>query len=103
MNLMTQENGEQHDKEKEKMNGNIKKREFSESESSWSSVEEIETKAITERNDDEDDGLRRSREKLQMGFPRQPKSRSDSREVAEVSEDRGEEAAQLRPLLTPSS
>ncbi|XP_025269562.1 uncharacterized protein LOC105248433 isoform X2 [Camponotus floridanus] len=101
MNLMMQENGEQHDKEKEKMNGNIKKRESSESESSWSSVEEIETKAITERND-EDDGLRRSREKLQMGFPRR-KSGSDNREVAEVSEDRGEEAAQLRPLLTPSS
>lgn len=96
-----QENGEHHDKEKDKMNGNIKKREFSESESSWSSVEEIETKAITERND-EDDSLRRSREKLQMRFPRQ-KSRSDNREVAEVSEDRGEEAAQLRPLLTPSS
>jgi len=101
MNLMMQENGEHHDKEKDKMNGNIKKREFSESESSWSSVEEIETKAITERND-EDDSLRRSREKLQMGFPRR-KSRSDNREVAEVSEDRGEEAAQLRPLLTPSS
>lgn len=89
-------------KEKEKVNGNInKKREFSESESSWSSVEEIETKAITERND-KDDNLERSREELQTELPRR-KSRSDNREVVEVSEDRGEEAAQLRPLLTPSS
>ncbi|XP_070172155.1 uncharacterized protein [Polyergus mexicanus] len=95
------ENGEPNEKEKERVNGNIKKREFSESESSWSSVEEIETKAITERND-EDDGLERSREELRMGLPRQ-KSRIDNRVVVEVSEDRGEEAAQLRPLLTPSS
>lgn len=89
-------------KEKEKVNGNIdKKREFSESESSWSSVEEIETKAITERND-KDDNLERSREELQTELPRR-KPRSDNREVVEVSEDRGEKAAQLRPLLTPSS
>ncbi|XP_070172170.1 uncharacterized protein [Polyergus mexicanus] len=101
INLMMQENGEPNEKEKERVNGNIKKREFSESESSWSSVEEIETKAITERND-EDDGLERSREELRMGLPRQ-KSRIDNRVVVEVSEDRGEEAAQLRPLLTPSS
>lgn len=98
---MMQENGEQNDKGKKKVNGNIKKREFSESESSWSSVEEMETKVITERND-EDDSPRRSTEKLQMGLLRR-KSRSDNREVAEVSEDRAEEAAQLRPLLTPSS
>lgn len=96
-----QENGEPNEKEKERVNGNIKKRECSESESSWSSVEEMETKAITERND-EDDGLERSREELRMGLP-QRKSKIDNREVVEVSEDRGEEAAQLRPLLTPSS
>lgn len=97
-----QENDELNEEEKEKVNGNTKKREFSESESSWSSVEEIETKAITERND-EDDGLERSRrEKLRMELSRR-KSRIDNHEVAEVSEDRGEEAAQLRPLLTPSS
>ena len=84
------------------MNGNIKKREFSESESSWSSVEEIETKAITEERNDEDDSLGRSREELQTRLPRR-KSRGDNCEVAQVSEDRVEEAAQLRPLLTPSS
>ncbi|XP_050456084.1 galanin receptor type 3-like isoform X3 [Cataglyphis hispanica] len=101
INLTMQENDELNEEEKEKVNGNTKKREFSESESSWSSVEEIETKAITERND-EDDGLERSREELRMELsPR--KSGIDNHEVAEVSEDRGEEAAQLRPLLTPSS
>ncbi|XP_072764796.1 uncharacterized protein [Anoplolepis gracilipes] len=99
---LTVENDEQNEKKKEKVNGNIKKREFSESDSSWSSVEEIETKAITERNDEDDISLERSREELQMELPRR-KSRSDNREVAQVSEDRGEEAAQLRPLLTPSS
>lgn len=99
--MTTQENGEQTERKREKVNGNIKKRDFSESESSWSSVEEIETKMVTERND-EDDSLGRSREELQMGLPRR-KSRSENREVAQVSEDRGEEAAQLRPLLTPSS
>ncbi|XP_072764797.1 uncharacterized protein [Anoplolepis gracilipes] len=102
INLTMQENDEQNEKKKEKVNGNIKKREFSESDSSWSSVEEIETKAITERNDEDDISLERSREELQMELPRR-KSRSDNREVAQVSEDRGEEAAQLRPLLTPSS
>ncbi|XP_029158830.1 beta-3 adrenergic receptor-like isoform X1 [Nylanderia fulva] len=87
-------------KEKEKVNGNIKKREFSGSESSWSSVEEIETKATTERTD-KDDNL--EREELQME-PSLRKSKSDNRsEVAEISEDRGEEATQLRPLLTSSS
>lgn len=89
-------------KEKEKMNGNIKKREFSESESSWSSVEEIETKATTERND-KDESLGRSTEELQTGLPRRNPKSDNRTEIAEVSEDRGEEAAQLRPLLTPSS
>lgn len=90
-----QETGEQNERKKEKVNGNMKKREFSESESSWSSVEEIETKA--ERND-EDNNLERSKEDSQTRPPRR-KSKSSNREP-EVSEDR-EEAAQLRPLLTP--
>lgn len=88
-----QETGEQNKREKERVNGNIKKREFSESESSWSSVEEIETKV--ERND-EDDNLEISKEDPQTR-PSRRKSKSNNREP-EVSE----EAAQLRPLLTPS-
>lgn len=90
-----QETGEQNEKEKERMNGNINKREFSESESSWSSVEEIEAKI--ERSD-EDNSLERSKEDPQTR-PSRRKSKSSNREP-EVSEDR-EEAAQLRPLLTP--
>ena len=73
----------------------MKKREFSESESSWSSVEEIETKA--ERND-EDDNPDRSKEEDPQTRPSRQKSKISNRDP-EVSE----EAAQLRPLLTPSS
>ncbi|XP_012537502.1 uncharacterized protein LOC105837350 isoform X2 [Monomorium pharaonis] len=94
---LAMETGEQIEKKKESVNGNMKKREFSESESSWSSVEEIEIKA--ERND-EDDNLEGSKEDPQTRPPRQ-KSKSSNRKL-EVSEDR-EEAAQLRPLLTPFS
>ncbi|XP_071576030.1 uncharacterized protein [Temnothorax nylanderi] len=96
--LAMMETGEQNEKEKERVNGNMKKREFSESESSWSSVEEIETKA--ERND-EDDNLERSKEGPQTRPPRR-KLKSSNREP-EVSAEDHEEAAQLRPLLTPSS
>lgn len=92
-----QETGEQNEREKQRANGNIKKREFSESESSWSSVEEIETKV--ERNDEEDN-LERSKDDSQTR-PLRRKSKSSNREL-KVSEDR-EESAQLRPLLTPSS
>ncbi|XP_011861647.1 PREDICTED: uncharacterized protein LOC105558528 isoform X4 [Vollenhovia emeryi] len=94
---LTMETGEMNEREKERVNGNMKKREFSESESSWSSVEEIETKA--ERND-EDDNLENLKEDPQTRPPRR-KSKSNNREP-EVSGDH-EEAAQLRPLLTPSS
>ncbi|XP_018059391.1 PREDICTED: beta-3 adrenergic receptor-like [Atta colombica] len=89
------ETGEQNEREKERMNGNMKKREFSESESSWSSVEEIETK--TERND-EDDNPDRSKEEHPQTRPSRQKSKISNRDP-EVSE----EAAQLRPLLFPSS
>ncbi|EZA61885.1 hypothetical protein DMN91_005586 [Ooceraea biroi] len=85
--------------QKDKVNGSMKKRELSESESSWSSVEEIETKAMTERND-EDDSLERSKEEPQARLPRR-KSKGGGHE-SEIAEDH-EEAAQLRPLLTPSS
>ncbi|XP_077272621.1 uncharacterized protein LOC143903101 isoform X1 [Temnothorax americanus] len=95
---LAMETGEQNEKEKERVNGNMKKREFSESESSWSSVEEIETKA--ERND-EDDNLERLKEGPQTRPPRQ-KLKSSNREPKVSAEDH-EEAAQLRPLLTPSS
>lgn len=84
------------EKEKKRMNDDMKKREFSESESSWSSVEEIEIK--TEKNDE--DNLERSKDNLQTR-PLRRKSKSSNHEL-KVSEDR-EEATQLRPLLTPSS
>ncbi|XP_011067232.1 PREDICTED: beta-3 adrenergic receptor-like isoform X2 [Acromyrmex echinatior] len=89
------ETGEQNEREKERMNDNIKKREFSESESSWSSVEEIETKA--ERND-EDDNPDRSKEEDSQTRPSRQKSKISNRDP-----DVSEEDAQLRPLLTPSS
>ncbi|XP_039306439.1 uncharacterized protein LOC105204438 isoform X2 [Solenopsis invicta] len=95
---LAMETGEQIEREKERMNGNLKKREFSESDSSWSSVEEIET-TKAEINDD-DDNLERLKENPQIR-PARRKSKSSNREL-EVSDDR-EEAAQLRPLLTPSS
>lgn len=82
----------------------MQKREYSESESSWSSVEEIETKAITEtRNNGDDDLTTRSMDEPRAKAPRR-KSRSNAgnHEVPEVPEDR-EETAQLRPLLAPSS
>ncbi|XP_018405877.1 PREDICTED: beta-3 adrenergic receptor-like [Cyphomyrmex costatus] len=86
---------EQNEREKKRMNGNMKKREFSESESSWSSVEEIETKA--ERNDEDDNPADRKEEDSQTRSSRQ-KSKISNRD-SEVSE----ETAQLRPLLTHSS
>ncbi|XP_011687876.1 PREDICTED: uncharacterized protein LOC105450015 isoform X1 [Wasmannia auropunctata] len=95
---LAMETGEENEKEKERMNGNMKKREFSESESSWSSVEEIEIKA--EKND-EDDNPERSKEENPQTKPPRRKSKSSNCDP-EISEDR-EEAAQLRPLLTPSS
>jgi len=76
------------------MNGNMKKREFSESESSWSSVEEIETK--TERNDEDDNPDRLKEEDPQTRPSRQKSKINRDPEVSE-------EAAQLRPLLSPSS
>lgn len=76
----------------------MKKRNFSGSESSWSSVEEIETKVLTEKNDG-DDNLGRSKKELQMKIPQ--RNMKGNRE-SETSRD-SEEAAQLRPLLTPSS
>lgn len=96
-NIRLQENNGQSEKGKDKVNGNVKKRELSESESSWSSVEEMETKVVTER-DNEDNMIERA--KKQTKLPRR-KSRSNSHE-SEITEDH-EEAAQLRPLLTPSS
>jgi len=93
-----QENNGQSDRERDKMNGNVKKREFSESESSWSSVEEMEIKVATEENAEDD--LERSKEEPRMRLPRQ-KSKGSGHE-SEIMEDR-EEAAQFRPLLTPSS
>lgn len=80
----------------------MKKAEYSESESSWSSVEEIEIKATTERND-EDEDLAGSTDEPRPRLPRRKsKSSPGNHEVPEVPVDR-EEAAQLRPLLTPSS
>lgn len=79
----------------------MKKAEYSESESSWSSVEEIETKAITERND-EDDGLGGTTDEPRAKLPRRKSKSTPGYHEAEVPEER-EEAAQLRPLLTPSS
>ncbi|XP_032675852.1 galanin receptor type 3-like isoform X2 [Odontomachus brunneus] len=97
------ENSGQNCRENEKVNGNMKKAEYSESESSWSSVEEIETKAITERNDEDEDELAGSMDEPRTRTPRRKsKSISSGNHEAEVPEDR-EEAAQLRPLLTPSS
>jgi len=92
-----QENNGQSDRERDKMNGNVKKREFSESESSWSSVEEMEIKVVTEENTEDD--LERSKEEPRMRLPRQ---KSKGSHESEIMEDR-EEAAQFRPLLTPSS
>lgn len=89
----------QNDREKDKVNGGMKKRELSESESSWSSVEEMETKLTTERNDDYDDP-ERPKEESRIRLPRR-KSKGSGHE-SEITEDR-EDAAQLRPLLTSSS
>ncbi|XP_011137980.1 uncharacterized protein LOC105182332 isoform X1 [Harpegnathos saltator] len=94
------ENNGQGDRGKEKVNGNMQKREYSESESSWSSVEEIETKAITERNDE--DFARTTDEPRTRPPRRKSKGGSAGNHEPEVAEDR-EKAAQLRPLLTPSS
>jgi len=87
-----QENNGRNDRERDKVNGNMKKREFSESESSWSSVEEMETKVITEGNDDN----------AEKEEPQTRQKSKGSGHESEITEDR-EEAAQLRPLLTSSS
>jgi len=70
-----QETGEQNEREKERINGNMKKREFSESESSWSSVEEIETK--TERNDEDNNEIEgESADEISTKVEKQSRSRS---------------------------
>lgn len=98
---MQENGGHIEEREKEEADSGAKKREFSESESSWSSVEEIEIKAIAERNEEKKGDCERFAEEEPRTRPPRRKSKIGDHEV-EVSEDR-EEAAQLRPLLTPSS
>ncbi|KAL2731088.1 beta-3 adrenergic receptor-like [Vespula squamosa] len=83
---------------------NEEERDRSESENSWSSVEEIEMKEVIEKRGEE--GIVRKDEELSKERKRSRASRGKRRITqrgnSEGSEDR-DDAAQLRPLLAPSS
>ncbi|KAK2583140.1 hypothetical protein KPH14_009164 [Odynerus spinipes] len=82
---------------------NVEDKDRSESENSWSSVEEIEMKEVIEKREEkqvrrkDDEQRSKDRQKLKSSRKKAKIARD-----SEGSEDR-EDTAQLRPLLTPSS
>nr|XP_050866204.1 uncharacterized protein LOC127071218 [Vespula vulgaris]XP_050866205.1 uncharacterized protein LOC127071218 [Vespula vulgaris]XP_050866206.1 uncharacterized protein LOC127071218 [Vespula vulgaris]XP_050866207.1 uncharacterized protein LOC127071218 [Vespula vulgaris] len=98
------EDGEEIDTRRRKGSRKNEDRDRSESENSWSSVEEIEMKEVIEKRGEEEivrkDEERSKERKRSRGSRR--KRRITQRGNSEGSEDR-DDAAQLRPLLAPSS
>ncbi|KAF7381330.1 hypothetical protein HZH66_013724 [Vespula vulgaris] len=101
---LIREDGEEIDTRRRKGSRKNEDRDRSESENSWSSVEEIEMKEVIEKRGEEEivrkDEERSKERKRSRGSRR--KRRITQRGNSEGSEDR-DDAAQLRPLLAPSS
>lgn len=106
--IYTQEDGEDIDARMRKGSRKSEERDRSESENGWSSVEEeVETKGVAiEKMGEEEIGRKdeekRSRKREERSRASREKRRITRRADSEGSEDR-DDAAQLRPLLTPSS
>lgn len=97
-----QENGGCREKEKEKMNGGGKKeREHSESDNSWSSVDEIESKEMADKSMEEDN-FETIEEETEAEKCNQLRRKSKTIRKPDVPQD-CKETAQRRPLLTSSS
>lgn len=100
--LTTVENGGCREKEKEKMNGRGKKeREHSESDNSWSSVDEIESKEMADKSMEEDN-FETIEEETEAEKCNQLRRKSKTIRKPDVPQD-CKETAQRRPLLTSSS
>lgn len=100
--LTTVENGGCREKEKEKMNGGGKKeREHSESDNSWSSVDEIESKEMADKSMEEDN-FETIEEETEAEKCNQLRRKSKTIRKPDVPQD-CKETAQRRPLLTSSS
>ncbi|XP_003703978.1 uncharacterized protein LOC100883779 [Megachile rotundata] len=95
------ENGCYREKQKEEMNGRKKERERSESDNSWSSVDEIESKEMAEKCMEEDNP-ENIEEEAEEEKCKQLRRKSKTIRKADVPQD-CKETAQRRPLLTSSS
>lgn len=96
-----QENGSYREKEKEKINGNKKEGQHSESDNSWSSVDEIESKEMADKSIEEDN-IEKIEEEADAEKCKQLRRKSKTIRKPDVPQN-CKETAQRRPLLTSSS
>lgn len=96
-----QENGGYREKDKEKINGNKKEGQHSESDNSWSSVDEIESKEMADKSIEEDN-FEKIEEKADAEKCKQLRRKSKTIRKPDVPQN-CKETAQRRPLLTSSS
>ena len=103
-NNCAQENGGCREKEKGKINGGKKERQqHSESDNSWSSVDEdIEPKEMADKSIDEDNFEEKIEEESNAEKCEQLRRKSKTIRKSDVPQNY-KEAAQRRPLLTSSS
>ncbi|XP_033306874.1 uncharacterized protein LOC117209229 isoform X2 [Bombus bifarius] len=95
------ENGGYREKEKEKINGNKKEGQQSESDNSWSSVDEIESKEMADKSIEEDN-FEKIEEEADAEKCKQLRRKSKTIRKPDVPQN-CKETAQRRPLLTSSS
>ncbi|XP_043578353.1 uncharacterized protein LOC122565903 isoform X2 [Bombus pyrosoma] len=95
------ENGGYREKGKEKINGNKKEGQHSESDNSWSSVDEIESKEMADKSIEEDN-FEKIEEKADAEKCKQLRRKSKTIRKPDVPQN-CKETAQRRPLLTSSS
>ncbi|XP_076675133.1 uncharacterized protein LOC143372622 [Andrena cerasifolii] len=98
----TMENGGCRGKGKEQLDNGKKDRERSESDNSWSSVDDIESKEMAEKSMEEDDNLEKIEEETEEQRCKQLRRKSKTIRKPDVPQD-CKEAAQRRPLLALSS
>lgn len=96
-----QENGSYRDK-KEGLDDPRKDRERSESDNSWSSVDDIDSKEMADKSMEEDDNLEKIEEETEEQRCNQLRRKSKTIRKPDVPQD-CKEAAQRRPLLASSS
>lgn len=98
MTNVVQENGGCQEKENEKVNGSKKIGDQSESDNSWSSVDEIESKEMADKSIEEDN-FEKIEEEAEAEKCKQLRRKSKTIRKPDVPQD-CKEAAQRRPLLT---